>query len=134
MSQRQWIVIIGVWVMVFLFIGFPSSWEKAFAILTGLVIIVFAYRIRFKENSSANSSSFTDNISSDTKQGGQTDNTNDQVSMINDQGSASVIPAPDQGRGQAPAGILSVDKPSSVVSPSSTSINQSLQASPDAEE
>lgn len=35
--------------MVFLFLGFPSSWDKGLAILTGLIIIVFAYRIRFKE-------------------------------------------------------------------------------------
>ena len=60
MSQRQWIVIIGVWVMVFLFLGFPSSWEKVFAILTGLLIIFLAYRIRFKEAVPSKESVFTD--------------------------------------------------------------------------
>ena len=35
--------------MAFLFLGFPSSWEKGLAILTGLVLIIMAYRIRFKE-------------------------------------------------------------------------------------
>ena len=49
MSQRQWIVIIGAWVMVFLFLGLPQSWEKVLAILTGVVIIAFAYRIRFRD-------------------------------------------------------------------------------------
>jgi hypothetical protein len=49
MSQRQWIVVIGVWIMVFLFLGFPSSWQKILALLTGLILVVFAYRIRFKE-------------------------------------------------------------------------------------
>ncbi|MDE2188594.1 MAG: hypothetical protein KGJ35_02605 [Patescibacteria group bacterium] len=47
MSQRQWIVLSGVWVMVFLFLGIPATWEKILAILTGLFIIVIAYRIRF---------------------------------------------------------------------------------------
>jgi cell division protein FtsW (lipid II flippase) len=68
MSQRQWIVIIGVWVMIFLFLGFPASWEKAFAILTGLVIIIFAYRIKFKETAPKSGSSFTDNVSSSANQ------------------------------------------------------------------
>jgi len=63
MSQRQWIVIIGVWVMVFLFLGFPSSWEKVFAILTGLLIIFLAYRIRFKEAVPSKESVFTDSSS-----------------------------------------------------------------------
>jgi len=62
MSQRQWIVIIGVWVMVFLFLGFPSSWEKVFAILTGLLIIFLAYRIRFKEAVPSKESVFTDSM------------------------------------------------------------------------
>ena len=49
--------------MIFLFLGFPSSWEKALAIMTGLLIIVIAYRIKFKENLPVNGSSFTDNLS-----------------------------------------------------------------------
>jgi uncharacterized membrane protein YfcA len=53
MSQRQWVIIIGVWVGLFLFLGFPSSWEPWIAVLTGLVIIIFAYRMKFKENAEA---------------------------------------------------------------------------------
>jgi hypothetical protein len=73
MSQRQWIVIIGVWVMVFLFLGFPSSWEKALAILTGLLVIFIAYRIKFKENQPTGESSFTDNLSAKPAQKVQSD-------------------------------------------------------------
>jgi cell division protein FtsW (lipid II flippase) len=79
MSQRQWIVIIGVWVMVFLFLGFPSSWEKAFAILTGLVIILFAYRIKFKENTLARGSSFTDSALSSSSGIKQEESSKDQI-------------------------------------------------------
>ena len=49
MSQRQWIVILGVWIMVLPFLGFPYSWKQALYVLTGLGVIVFAYRIKFKE-------------------------------------------------------------------------------------
>ena len=30
--------------MVFLFLGFPSAWDKGVAALTGLIIIILAYR------------------------------------------------------------------------------------------
>lgn len=30
--------------MAFLFLGFPSAWDKVFALLTGLLIIVIAFR------------------------------------------------------------------------------------------
>jgi hypothetical protein len=63
MSQRQWIIIIGVWVMIFLFLGFPSSWEKVLAILTGLLVIFLAYRIKFKEASPPKEPAFTDSSS-----------------------------------------------------------------------
>ena len=72
--------------MIFLFLGFPSSWEKALAIMTGLLIIVIAYRIKFKENLPVNGSSFTDNVSSNANQSERADRYNDQVSMVNDQG------------------------------------------------
>ena len=81
MSQRQWIVIIGVWVMVFLFLGFPSSWEKALAILTGLLVIFMAYRIKIKENFSAGSAPFTDNLSEKDSQNAKADPFKQPVSV-----------------------------------------------------
>ena len=34
----------GVWVMVFLFLGFPAAWDKGVAIVSGVIIISIAYR------------------------------------------------------------------------------------------
>jgi hypothetical protein len=38
-------MLFGVWVAVFLFLGFPSAWNKIFAVITGLLIIAAAYRL-----------------------------------------------------------------------------------------
>jgi membrane-bound ClpP family serine protease len=45
MSKRQWLTVFGAWVMVFLFLGFPSSWHKIILIVSGLIIIAIAYNI-----------------------------------------------------------------------------------------
>ena len=50
MSKRQALSIIGVWVMIFVFLGVPSSWHKVIAIITGIIIIAIAYNISPKEN------------------------------------------------------------------------------------
>ncbi len=34
----------GVWVMVFLFLGFRADWDKGIAIVSGIIIIAIAYR------------------------------------------------------------------------------------------
>ena len=36
-------MIIGVWVMALLFLGFPSSWDKILYVITGLIIVIMAY-------------------------------------------------------------------------------------------
>ena len=66
--------------MIFLFLGFPSSWEKALAILTGLLIIVIAYRIKFKETQPTGESSFTDNLSVKPAQKVQADHSSTPIS------------------------------------------------------
>lgn len=45
MSKRQFLMLIGVWVAVFLFLGFPLLWHKIIAVVSGLVIIMMAYRL-----------------------------------------------------------------------------------------
>ena len=42
MSKRQYLCVLGVWTTVFLFFGFPSSWHKILAVITGLIIIGIA--------------------------------------------------------------------------------------------
>jgi hypothetical protein len=45
MSKRQVIMILGVWVAIFMFLGFPSSADRLFAIISGLLILGIAYRM-----------------------------------------------------------------------------------------
>ncbi len=45
MSKRQIIILLGIWVVVFLFLGFPQVWQKLLAIATGLYLIVLAYSL-----------------------------------------------------------------------------------------
>jgi hypothetical protein len=45
MSKRQWLCLLGVWVMIFLFLGFPSFWHKIIALVSGVIIIAIAYNI-----------------------------------------------------------------------------------------
>lgn len=44
MSKRQFLILLGVWVMAFLFLKFPAAWDKIFALVTGLLIIIAAFR------------------------------------------------------------------------------------------
>ena len=46
MSKRQILIMLGLWIMAFLFLGFPSGWDKAFALLSGLALIAVAYSLR----------------------------------------------------------------------------------------
>ncbi|MDE1975562.1 MAG: hypothetical protein KGI49_03585 [Patescibacteria group bacterium] len=46
MSKRQTIMLLGVWVLVLPFLGFPGSWERFLGFVTGLVIIAIAYRMK----------------------------------------------------------------------------------------
>ena len=45
MSKRQIIILLGVWIAIFLFLGFPRGWHKILAIATGLYLIAIAYRL-----------------------------------------------------------------------------------------
>lgn len=45
MSKKQFLILLGIWVMAFLFLGFPAAWDKAFALLTGFLIVIMAFRI-----------------------------------------------------------------------------------------
>jgi hypothetical protein len=45
MSKRQVIMILGVWVMIFMFLGFPVSWVKIIALISGALVVILAYRM-----------------------------------------------------------------------------------------
>ena len=38
-------MLLGVWIAIFLFLGFPSAWEELLAVVSGIVIIGIAYRM-----------------------------------------------------------------------------------------
>lgn len=46
MSKRQALIVIGIWIAVFLFLGFPSSGDKALALFTGIIIVWIAFRMK----------------------------------------------------------------------------------------
>lgn len=45
MSKRQWLCVMGVWVMFCLFLGFPVAWHKIISLISGFVIIAIAYNL-----------------------------------------------------------------------------------------
>lgn len=46
MSKQQILMLLGVWVIVFLFLGFPQEIDKILALLTGIVIVITSYLTR----------------------------------------------------------------------------------------
>ncbi len=68
MSKRQWLCLLGAWVIVFLFAGFPADWYKIIAVITGILIIGISYNLPHERKSNSNSSSsvFTENDNQNT--------------------------------------------------------------------
>lgn len=56
MSKRQWLCLMGVWIMIFLFLGFPLMWHKVIAIISGIIIIAIAYNIPGESKKNVNDS------------------------------------------------------------------------------
>ncbi len=38
-------MLVGVWVMIILFLGFPVAWEKALLLATGVALVAIGYRM-----------------------------------------------------------------------------------------
>ncbi len=55
MSKRQLSALLGFWVIIFLFLGFPIAWDKWIAIVTGVLVILVAYRKTPQLKTSSNS-------------------------------------------------------------------------------
>ena len=45
MSKRQWIILLGVVIIVLPFLGFPSGWDTIISVCAGLIIIAVAYTL-----------------------------------------------------------------------------------------
>lgn len=61
MSKRQLLCLLGVWVAVFLFLGLPSSWHLAIAVITGLLIVIIAYTLPAPAKTAEPKETFTEN-------------------------------------------------------------------------
>ncbi len=46
MSRRSILILIGIWSMAFLFIGFPALWDKVFSVVVGAVVLVIGLKDR----------------------------------------------------------------------------------------
>jgi sulfite exporter TauE/SafE len=69
MRKEKTLFIIGIWVAILPFLGFPDTWRKIFFIITGFMLIYLAYLYyqQLKDISSKNeniSKTFIDNINS----------------------------------------------------------------------
>lgn len=49
MSKRQLLILLGIWVMIFTFLGFPPAWKQVFAVASGALIVTIAIASRPKE-------------------------------------------------------------------------------------
>jgi len=69
MRKEKTLLIIGLWVIILPFLGFPNSWRKVLFFITGLAIIYIAYlfylevKVRLAKNKDQ-SKTFVDNIGS----------------------------------------------------------------------
>lgn len=69
MRKEKTLFIIGVWVAILPFLGFPSSWRAVLFLITGLAIMYIAYlfylevKIRLSKDVSQ-SKAFVDNVES----------------------------------------------------------------------
>jgi hypothetical protein len=67
MRKEKTLFIIGLWVIVLPFLGFPSSWKKVLFVLTGIALIYLGYlfymevKARLAKNDNQ-TKSFVDNI------------------------------------------------------------------------
>jgi hypothetical protein len=64
MSKRQLLALLGFWVIIFLFLGFPIAWDKWIAIVTGVLVILVAYRKTPPPKSSPNAAFVQSNTQS----------------------------------------------------------------------
>jgi len=61
MSKRQWLCLLGAWVMIFLFLGVPTLWHKIIALFSGLIIILISYNLPPDKKNNTDSSAFVEN-------------------------------------------------------------------------
>ena len=64
MSKRQFLSIVGLWIIIYLFLGIPAVWDKILSIISGIIIIIIAYRLPHESRKVQNNlaeNTFTEN-------------------------------------------------------------------------
>ncbi len=61
MSKRQLLCLLGIWVILFLFLGVPSLWHKIISVISGLIIVFVAYNLPHEKREGKSDSAFVDN-------------------------------------------------------------------------
>lgn len=51
MSKRQILIVLGIWVIILPFLGFPATWDHVIMFATGLLIAAIAYTLRLQGGS-----------------------------------------------------------------------------------
>lgn len=46
MSKQRWLFILGIWVALLPFLGFPRTWKNLLFVITGLGLIYLSYLLR----------------------------------------------------------------------------------------
>ena len=69
MRKEKTLLIIGLWVAILSFLGFPNNWRKVLFLITGLAIMYLAYLFYLEVKARSlkdinNSKTFVDNIGS----------------------------------------------------------------------
>ncbi len=70
MRKERTLFIIGIWVIVLPFLGFPEAWRHILFVMTGLALAYLSYlyykeaKMRQSKNSNTESKTFVDNIGS----------------------------------------------------------------------
>ncbi|HUC88482.1 MAG TPA: hypothetical protein VMR49_00425 [Candidatus Paceibacterota bacterium] len=67
MRKERTLFLIGLWVAILPFLGFPNSWREVFFVITGFALIYLAYLFHIEAKarlpkSDDNSQTFVDNI------------------------------------------------------------------------
>jgi len=67
MRKEKALFVLGIWIIIFPFLGFPNVWKMILLIVTGFMIIYIAYLFKFQNKSTIEKienhvKSFVDNI------------------------------------------------------------------------
>lgn len=46
MSKRTVLILVGAWIIFFLFLGFPAAYDKVFAIVIGAIVLIIGLKER----------------------------------------------------------------------------------------